>query len=126
MDFISEQPLEICSGMDNWGPYHFKVPISTSATANNGTIPFDTEIASVDVQVFQGIANKSSVMSDFTEITPLVLDSDRPADILDGDTIAIWFQYPGVGYKGRMTIVFTVTLDTGAVRPLYFSALNCK
>lgn len=126
MDFISEQPLEICSGMDKWGPYHFKVPISTSATANNGTIPFGTEIASVNVQVFQGIANKSSEMSDFTEITSLVIDADRPAVILDGDTIAIWFQYPGVEYKGRMTIVFTVTLDTGAVRPLYFSALNCK
>lgn len=127
MDFISGSTINIIRGMDNWGPYKFEIPTSTSDTKPSGAIPYGSTISSVAVKAYSGVMSDSSDPDDFTEITELVIDPHRaPAINAAGDTISVWFCYPGEDYAGKITLRFTLTLNTGAVRPLLFTAVYCR
>jgi len=118
--------IEIGYFSDLWGPYGFKFPIATSATANDGLIPFGDTIFSVSVKTYKGSANRGSDLSNFTEIEDLI-DPDYTIEITDGHTVWIKFQNPGSDYYGeKATLVFEVTLASGGKADFYFQHVAVK
>lgn len=111
--------IEVGYYTDNWGPYSFNFPIATAVDSNDGLIPYGATITAVTVSTYQGNVNRKSTLADETEITGLI-DADHTPSISDGDTIAIRFAYPNVSFKGqKATIIFAVTLSTGAQKAFY-------
>ena len=88
--------------------YSFKFLTATSATANNGAIPFGRTISTAAVTVFD--IDGTNVTNLFIEDTTLV-----------GDTVTVIFQYPGSDYEGQYKAVFKLTLDNGWVSTEVFS-----
>ena len=92
----------------------FKHPIATSATANDGLIPYNDTISDVTVRAFVGKVTRKSTLANFTEISELLIDSEFTPTVLTGDTVKLYLQYPGVTYKGnKATLIFEVELASG-------------
>lgn len=122
-DFDSEI-IEIRYSTDLWGPYRFNFPICSSATAGDGAIPFGDTISAVTVKAYLGNVKPSSVLTDFTEITTSVIDPGY-APTFGNDYVVCKFQYPGDTYKGeKVTLIFELTLSSGAKHPFYFQYLK--
>jgi len=110
---------------DGWGPYTFKFPIASSATANDGIIPYGATIASATVKAYQGNVKRTSTLTDETEITGLV-DADH-AVVIGDDTVKIKFEHPGSSYKGqKATLIFELTLSTGGTKAFYFQYIKIR
>ena len=120
MDF-ERTVIEVRENQDNWGPFKFTWTPNTSEDAEDGSIPYGTTISSISTKVYSGNAKASTDLSELTEITSSIVDADRPA-VLSDNTYKLWFKHPGDTYRGtKASIVFTVTLDSGAVFPFFFS-----
>lgn len=126
MPDFTQTNIEIGYFTDDWGPYGFKFPIASAVTANDGTIPYGTTIASATVKAYQGNVNRKSTLADETEVTGLI-DTDYAPTISDGHTVNVKFAYPGTTFKGqKATLIFELTLSTGAKNPFYFQYLRIR
>jgi hypothetical protein len=122
-----EGTIEVGYNTDLWGPYGFKFPICSSETANDGMIPYGDTIASVNVRGFQGKVTRKSTLSEETEITNLVDPDDAPEINVDKDKVSLKLQYPGVTYKGqKATLIFELTLTSGATKSFYFQYVRIR
>lgn len=79
--------------------YSFKFPTATSATANDGWLPYGRTI--IDVDVYGYSEDGSNVTSALIVGTPSI----------STDTITVKLRYPGE--VGRYEIEFHLTLDNG-------------
>ena len=108
MDFGSGS-IEIRRNTDNWGPYALDLSAS---------LPTGVRVSSCDATVYVGKLKKTSTKSDFSTCAS-VIESGTIAT--SNQSIQFKTQYPGDIYKGeKCTIVFTVTLVTGAINSFYF------
>jgi hypothetical protein len=114
MDFQDYDPIEIREGADLWGPFSFDL---------SGSLPTDDAIATVTVKAYAGKYKPSQAVEDQTEIT--LVDPAFAVDY-DAASISIKLQYPGDDYKGKATIVFDVTLASGARYPFFFHGVKIK
>lgn len=94
-------------------PYTFTFAACTSATANDGSIPYGTTISSAVVLVFDETG------------------TDKTAEIRVGDTntalaLAITLKYPATAGAGRYSIEMLVTLDSGAVMEFDFTRVYAE
>jgi hypothetical protein len=122
-----EGTIEVGYNTDLWGPYGFEFPINTTATSNDGMIPFGDTIASVNVRAFQGKVTRKSTLTDETEISDLI-DPAFPAEIGAGShKVSIKLQYPNITYKGqKCTLIFELTLTSGAEKAFYFQYVRIR
>ena len=121
-----EGTIEVGYYTDLWGPYLFTFPINTSATANDGLIPYGDTIASVTVKAYQGRVNRKSTLSEETEIAGLI-DTDFEPTIIGGYKVSVKFEHPGSTYKGeKATLIFEVTLASGAKKAFYFQYVRIR
>ena len=114
LDFPAEK-LVLGTTTDNWGPYKFSFPINSSATSEDGALPYGTTISDVTVKAYYKD----------TEIAPstLVLDGDYTPTSGD-DYVEARFCYPGSTYLNKkIDLVFILTLSNGAINPFKFSYL---
>lgn len=111
---------------DLWGPHLWKFPACTSATANDGMIPYNTTINSVSVKAYQGNVKASDTLGSFTEITTLIDPSYTP-QIVDDVNVSVKFQWPGDTYKGqKATLIFLLTLSNTAVHPFFWQYVHIE
>ena len=91
-------------------PYMFTFAACSSATANDGSIPFGTTISSAVIKVFDeaGVDKTTEIIASETNTT-LVL------------TISL--KYPATAGAGRYSIEMLVTLDSGAIMEFDFTRL---
>jgi len=98
-----------------------KVPISwgfaasSSASENDGSIPYGTAVAAAEVVISD---------SEGADKTTELLDTSATAD---GDVVSATLRYPpaGVTGSGIYTAEVRVTLDTGAVIPFDCRRIYC-
>ena len=91
--------------------YQFKFPIATSATANNGCIPYGRTISSADVTIYS---------EDGTDVSTFMIDGTPQ---LSGEIVEVIFTYPDDFGDGRYKIIFELTLDNGWVATSKFDTL---
>ena len=126
-DFDNTTDIECGYYLDLWGPYLFTFPIASSATANDGAIPFGDTVSSVTARVFVGKVTNKSTLSDETEITTDIIDTDYVPDILAPNTVRIKLQYPGTTYKGqKATLIFEITAAVGGKKDFYFHYIRIR
>ena len=115
--------IDINHYSDNWGPFVFHMPSSTSQEANDGLIPFGSTIAAVNVRAFVGIVRVGAMLEDYVEVTTNLVDSDIPP-VVEPNLIRVYFCYPGFEYKGKqITIVFECVLSSGAKQAFFFNSV---
>jgi len=126
-DFDNETDIECSYFMDLWGPYMFTFPIATSATANDGAIPYLDTINSVTVRAFVGKVNRKSTLADETEITTDLVDPAYTPDILGDNVIRVKLQYPGTTYKGqKATLIFEITATALGKKDFYYHYVRIR
>lgn len=84
----------------------FKFPVSSSATLNDGTLPYNTSIASVDVTGWYGDISASDLLNGLPTISGT-------------DTVQVNLDYPSTTMSGvnkvvNMSLKFILTLNTTA------------
>jgi len=94
-------------------PYTFTFPINSSATANDGAIPFADTIT-------------GSVVSAFSET-----GEDVTAEIVDSSSetttvVSVALNYPAVAGAGRYSLEFVLTLNSGAIMEFDFTRVYAE
>ena len=92
-------------------PYQFSMPPCSSASANDGAIPYGTTIASVVV---------TGEKADGTAATGLVASSSVASNI-----VTVNLTYPSTG-EGLYHLEFVCTLNTGAKIELDFNRVKVR
>ena len=59
---------------DMWGPHLWGFPACSSATGNDGMIPYGTTISDVDVYAYIGDVRPSSSVASFASVTNQLID----------------------------------------------------
>jgi hypothetical protein len=104
--------IELRYFSDNWGPFSFDF---------GNHLPPGSNLSHVDLKAYAGAVNPASDLSEATEITSEIIDSDM-LPLIDKNTVLVYFKYPTLGeLKGiKATLLFEFTLDTTARHVAYF------
>jgi len=89
-------------------PYSFTFAAASSATANDGSIPFGTTISGADVKAFDAAGN---------DVTSEMIDSETNTNLV----VTPVLKYPSTSGAGNYSIEFLLTLSTGAVLEVDFT-----
>jgi len=123
---FTQATIEVGYYTDDWGPYSFKFPITSSLTANDGLLPYGSTIQSVSVTAYQGSVTRKSTLSEETEVTALI-DTDYTPQISGDDIVLVKFAYPAISFKAqKATLIFELTLSTGAQKAFYFQYIRIR
>lgn len=109
-DFKEQADIVVQPG-DADVPYEFNIPPCSSATANDGAIPYGTNIASVVVTAHK---------SDGTVATGLVASSSEASNVV---TVLVSFPSTVVG---TYHFTFVCTLDSGAIIEFDFNRVKVR
>lgn len=110
---------------DLWGSYIFAFPICSSATANDGVIPFGDTISSVSVKSYLGYVTAKSTIANETEITDLIDPAFTPT-ITSSYKVNVKFQYPADQKGKKATLIFEITLAGAGKQLFYFHSVEIK
>jgi hypothetical protein len=109
MEFQGRDSIWLQPG-DATVPYTFTFAACTSATANDGSIPYGTTVSSVVVTVFDEAG---------TDVTTQIVASETNTSLVE----TINMKYPATAGGGRYSIEMLVTLSSGAVMEFDFTKL---
>jgi len=122
--------IEIDQDTDLWGPYVFTFPIATSATANDGIIPYGDTLSSVTIKAYDGKVNRGDDLDDETALhgTDYTFIDDAYDAVVGDSTIRLKFAYPTDNtYSGdKATLVFVVTLTSGGTKAFYYHFVKVR
>ena len=88
----------------------FTFAACTSATANDGSIPYGTTVSTVDITAFDESG---------TDVTVQIVVSESNTSLVE----TIKLKYPATSGTGRYSIEMIVTLDSGDVMEFDFTKL---
>lgn len=94
-------------------PYSFKFTICSSATANDGSIPFGRTISSAAVTAHTAAG---------TDATSELIESSTLSDT----TVTIELDYPSTTGTGKYHIKFVLTLDNAAKMEFDFNRIYAR
>lgn len=94
-------------------PYTFTFEAATSATANDGSIPYGSEISSSVVKAFDSSGN------DVT--TQMVSSSSETTTV-----VTVSLKYPTTAGAGNYSLEILLTLDTGAVMEVDYTRVYAR
>lgn len=83
----------------------FEATVCSSATANDGTIPFGRVVSTVAVKAYKQDNLSSEVTTDIIDGTPTELNN----------VVSITLKYPTTNGPGRYQLRFALTLDDGKI-----------
>jgi len=94
-------------------PYTFIFAAASSATANDGSIPFGSTITGADVKAFDSTG------------------TDRTSEMIESETntttvVTVNLKYPSTTGPGNYSLEFVLTLSTGAVLEVDFTRVFAK
>ena len=93
-------------------PYTFTFVAATSGTANDGSIPFGTTIASASAKAFDTSGN---------DVTSEIVVNDSNNDTV----VSVTLKYPISG-PGNYSLEILLTLSTGAILEVDFTRIFAK
>lgn len=112
---------------DLWGPHLWSFPACSSATANDGMIPFGAIINSVELKAFLGNAKPSSSLVTSDDISADLIDPSYTPQVVDDTNVSAKFQWPGDTHKGgKATLIFFLTLSNVATHPFYWQYIHIE
>lgn len=114
MDFQDYDPIEIREGTDRWGPFSFDL---------SGSIPAGDTINMLDIKAYAGSYKPQSAVEDQVEIS--LIEPGYTPNVIN-NVVYFCLQYPGDAYKGKTTIVITVTTAAAGVYPFFFHGVKVK
>ena len=94
-------------------PYTFTFAACSSATANDGSIPYGTTISSAAITVYDETGTDKT--------TEMVVSESNTTTVL-----TINLKYPATAGVGRYSIEMLVTLDSGAVMEFDFTRVYAE
>ena len=94
-------------------PYSFTFAAATSATANDGSIPFGTTISSADVKAFDSLGN---------DVTAEMVASESNTTL----SVTPVLKYPATTGAGNYSIEFLLTLSSAAVLEFDFTRVYAR
>ena len=89
-------------------PYTFTFAAASSATANDGSIPYNTTISGADVKAF----NEAG-----TDVTSDLIASESNSTTV----VTVNLKYPSSNGAGRYSLEFVLTLSSGATMEFDFT-----
>ena len=114
--------LHINEYSDKWGPFIFHMPACTSATSNDGLLPYGTTLSACTVEAYVGVFSSGALLSSYEAVTTLI-ETD-PAVVVNAEDVQVCMQYPGDTYTGdKITLVFKCTLSNGAKQAFFFNSV---
>lgn len=102
--------IEIRYYADNWGPYSFDF---------TGFLPSDAIITGAVVKAYIGDVQPTSNLADFTEITEDIIDTDM-GEFVEDKVVSVYFKYKETLKGEKATLLFELTLESGAKNVAYF------
>lgn len=94
--------------------FSFTITVASSATANDGFLPYGTSISSVNVIAYD--KDENIVTSDLISGTPAV----------SSNVISMKLNYPVVSGDGRYKITMILTLDNGDIKEADFDRVTAR
>ncbi|MCP4568385.1 MAG: hypothetical protein GY841_12480 [FCB group bacterium] len=94
-------------------PYTFTVAAASSATANDGSIPTGTTLATVVVKAFDEAG---------TDVTAQMINSETNTNTV----MTINLKYPATAGAGRYSLEMVATLSSGAVMEFDFTRVYAE
>ena len=94
-------------------PYTFTFAAASSATANDGSIPYGTTISSAAVKAFDTAG---------TDVTTQMVASDSLAT----PVVTVNLKYPTTSGDGKYSLEFVLTLSSGAKMEFDFTRVFAK
>jgi len=94
-------------------PYSFTFAACSSATANDGSLPYNTTISSAAVKAFDKAG---------TDVTDQMIASDS----LSTPVVTVALKYPATSGEGKYSIEFVLTLDSGAKMEFDFTRVYAE
>ena len=92
-------------------PYTFTFAAASSATANDGSIPYGNTISGADVKAFDEAG---------TDVTSDMIASETNTTLV----VTVNLKYPGT--EGRYSLEFVLTLSSGAVMEFDFTRIYAE
>lgn len=108
-DVIGHEVITLRPG-DSAVPYDFNAPACSSQNANDGAIPYGTDVSSVVVKGYKKGVESSNLIQASSE---------------SNNIIQVQLNYPTEG-GGKYQLRFDLTLDTGAVLSKRFDEVHAK
>ena len=110
--------IEVMYYTDLWGVYSFDF---------SNALPTGDTISAVTVEAYVGNVTHKSNLSEFTDISILLIDPAYAAQIVDSTKVYVKFQYPGSDYANqKASLIFEITTDSGAKHPFYFKYVKIR
>ena len=118
--------IEIRYFSDDWGPFSFNFPSSSSQSAEDGAIPFGDTIAGAAVKAYTGNVKPGMDLGDQEDLTSVLIDSTKPP-VVSPNNIQVYFNYPGSTHTNKKaTLIFELTLTSGAKHAFYYTYVKIK
>ncbi|RLF02477.1 MAG: hypothetical protein DRJ64_09300 [Thermoprotei archaeon] len=115
-----EFDIDVTYYNDNWGNYIVSFPICTSATANDGIIPYNTTITGVEIEAYLGKVLNRDSLSGETEIVGLIDSNDTTPFVQNDNEVGFTLAHPGTAYENQnATLVFKLTIAGDKTRAFY-------
>ncbi len=112
---------------DDWGDYLVSFPICSSATANDGVIPFGAVITAVTMEAYLGKVKARDGLSGETQITGLIDSDDTTPYVQNDNEIGFTLAHPGATYENqKATLIFKLTITGGGTKAFYGYPVNIK
>lgn len=110
--------IEVMYYTDLWGVYSFDF---------SDALPTGDTISLVTVNAYIGNVRHKSNLSEFTDISILLIDPAYVPQIVDGTKVYVKFQYPGTDYANqKASLIFEITTDSVAKHPFYFKYVKIR
>ncbi|MCG7852757.1 MAG: hypothetical protein MIO92_09565 [Methanosarcinaceae archaeon] len=110
--------IEVMYYTDLWGVYSFDF---------SNALPIGDTISAVTVEAYVGNVTHKSNLSEFTDISILLIDPAYAPQIVDSTKVYVKFQYPGSDYANqKASLIFEITTDSGAKHPFYFKYVKIR
>lgn len=94
-------------------PYSFRVTVCTSATTNDGYIPYNTSVTAAEVTAFDDEGN---------DVTAEMVDSTN----LVSNIITVNLNYPSVSGEGNYSLRFELELSNGSTEEADFERICAR
>ena len=110
--------IDVMYYTDLWGVYSFDF---------SDALPTGDTISAVTVEAYVGNVTHKSNLSEFTDISILLIDPAYVPQIVDNTKVYVKFQYPGSDYANqKASLIFEITTDSLAKHPFYFKYVKIR
>jgi hypothetical protein len=112
-DFLTPTEWITLEPQDSAVPFTFTFGVCSSATANDGFLPYGTNISSITITAYNSSGTDAT--------TQLVSSSSE-----DSNVVTVSLKYPATSGAGIYKLTFKLTLDNGTIKEADFTRIRAE